>query len=79
MKLTFNGRVIFIDEVALNELNGQAGFTDSTASDYDEFILAKELKWLLTTSGDRSSRPRIIPLTPFLELETVAQGRRREV
>jgi hypothetical protein len=44
--LTFDSRVIFIDEVALNELDCQTGFTNSTASDHDEFILAKELlRW----------------------------------
>lgn len=77
LKLTFNGRVIFIDKVALDELDGQAGFTDSTASDYDKLILAKELTWLLETFGDCSSRSRLIPLTPLQQLETVAQGGRR--
>ena len=32
--------------MALNELDGQAGFTDSTATDYDELVLAEELWWL---------------------------------
>lgn len=46
-ELTFDGRIVFIDKVALDELDGQTRFTNSTASDYDELILAKELLQLL--------------------------------
>lgn len=27
--LTLNGRIVFIDKVGLNELNGECGFTDA--------------------------------------------------
>lgn len=49
--LTFDGGIVFIDEVALDELDGQTRFTNSTASDYDELVLAKELLWLLVSIG----------------------------
>lgn len=41
---TFDCRVIFVDEVALNQLNGQAGFTDTTAADDDQLVLPQKLQ-----------------------------------
>lgn len=40
---TFNRRVIFIDEVTLDQLNRQTRFTDATAANNDELVLAQEL------------------------------------
>lgn len=37
---TFNRRVIFIDEVTLDQLNRQARFADATTADNDELVLA---------------------------------------
>ena len=37
---TFNGRVVLVDEVALDELDGQAGFTDTTSSNYHQLVLS---------------------------------------
>lgn len=51
MLLTFDGGIIFIDKMALDELDGQTRFTNSTASDYDELVLAKELLKLLVWIG----------------------------
>jgi hypothetical protein len=41
--LTLNGRIVFVDEVALDELYGNAGLSDTTASDNYELVLAQEL------------------------------------
>lgn len=43
-KHTFDGRVIFVDEMALDQLDGQARFTDTTAADNDELVLSQELR-----------------------------------
>lgn len=40
---TFNCRIILIDEVALDQLDGQARFTDTTAADNYQLILSQEL------------------------------------
>lgn len=41
--ITFNGRIVFVDEVALNQLNGEARFTDATATNNDELVLSHKL------------------------------------
>lgn len=38
-----NGRVIFIHKVALNELDGESGFPDTTSANDDELVLSQEL------------------------------------
>lgn len=40
---TFDCRVVLVDEMSLNELDGQAGLSDSTSSYDHQFILAQEL------------------------------------
>jgi hypothetical protein len=40
---TFDGGVVLVDEVALDELDGQAGLADAAAADDNELVLAKEL------------------------------------
>ncbi len=40
---TFNCRVVLVDEVALDQLDGQAGFTHTTSTNNDQFILSEEL------------------------------------
>lgn len=52
MMRTFNCRIVFINEVTLDKLNGQARFSDTTAADDDELILAQEL-------SDRKKRSAI--------------------
>jgi hypothetical protein len=59
---TFDCRIILIDEMALDELDGQAGFADTTAADDDELVFSQELRRNLTLAH----RTRI----------TVATGRR---
>jgi len=41
---TFNGRVIFVDEVALDKLDGQTTLSDTTAADYHELVFPEELQ-----------------------------------
>lgn len=36
---TFDCGIIFVDEVALDQLDGQAGFSDTTSTDDDELVL----------------------------------------
>jgi hypothetical protein len=40
---TFNCGIIFINKVTLDQLNGQAGLSDTTATYNDELILSQEL------------------------------------
>lgn len=40
---TFDGRVVLVDEMALYELDGQAGLADATSANDDEFVFAQEL------------------------------------
>jgi hypothetical protein len=37
---TFDGRVIFVDKVTLDELDGEAGFTDTASTNNDEFVFS---------------------------------------
>jgi len=39
----FDRRVIFVDEMALDQLDRQARFTDTTTTDNDELVLSQEL------------------------------------
>lgn len=41
---TFDCRVIFIDEVALDQLDGQARLADTTATDDDELVFPQKLQ-----------------------------------
>lgn len=40
---TFNGWVILIDEMALDQLNRQTRFTDTTSTDNHQFVFSQEL------------------------------------
>lgn len=42
-KHTFNGRVVLVHEMTLNQLDGQARFTNTTATNDDELVLSQEL------------------------------------
>lgn len=60
---TFNGRVILVDEVALDQLDGQAGFTHASAADHHQLVFSEELgrrQPLGTLAGERGSRKRTL-------------------
>lgn len=40
---TFNCWVVLVDEVALDQLDGQARFTHTTATDDDQLVFSEEL------------------------------------
>lgn len=40
---TFDGRIVFIDEVALDQLDGQARLPHASASDHDQLVLPEKL------------------------------------
>ena len=40
---TFDCGIIFIHEVALDELDGQAGFTHATSPDHDQLVFSQKL------------------------------------
>jgi hypothetical protein len=42
--LTLNGRVVFVDKVALDQLDGQAGLAHASAADYDQLVLSEKLR-----------------------------------
>jgi hypothetical protein len=46
---TFDCRVVLVDEVALDELDGQTRFSDTTTTDYYELVLAEELATRVST------------------------------
>lgn len=41
---TFDCRVVLVDEVALDELDGQTRFTDTTTADHHQLVLSQELE-----------------------------------
>jgi hypothetical protein len=41
---TFDGRVVFVNEVALDQLYGQAGLAHTAAADHHQLVLAKKLR-----------------------------------
>lgn len=41
--LTFNRRVIFVNEVALDQLNRQARLSDTTTTDNHQLVFSEEL------------------------------------
>ena len=43
MHRTLNCWVILVDEMALDQLDGKARFTDTTSTDDDELVLSEEL------------------------------------
>lgn len=60
LMLTLDGRVILIDEVALNELDGQGRFAYSTTTDDDAVVCGawqrgtvSILDWMTTPIGPR--------------------------
>lgn len=40
---TFDCGIVLVDEMALDQLNGQARFTDTTTANNDELVLSHEL------------------------------------
>lgn len=44
MYRTFNRRIIFVDKVALDQLDRQTRLSDTTTADNDELILAQKLQ-----------------------------------
>lgn len=43
-RLTFNGWIILVDEVALDQLDGQARLSHTTAADHDQLVFSEELR-----------------------------------
>jgi hypothetical protein len=42
--LTLDGRVVLVNKVALDQLDGQARLSHTTAADYDQLVLPEELR-----------------------------------
>ncbi len=40
---TLNRWIVFVDEVALDQLDGQAGFAHTTTADHNELVLSEKL------------------------------------
>ena len=43
-RLTLYGRVVLVDEVGLDELNGQARLSHTSTADYDQLVFSEELR-----------------------------------
>lgn len=41
---TFNGRVILVDEMRLDELDGQTGLSHTSSTDYHQLVFPEELR-----------------------------------
>jgi hypothetical protein len=41
---TFNGGIVLVDEMALDQLDSQARLSNTTSTDNDELVLSKELQ-----------------------------------
>lgn len=50
---TLNGRIILVDEMALNQLNRETRFTDSTSTDHHQLVFSQKL---LTIMGQQRAR-----------------------
>lgn len=50
-ELTFNGGIIFVNELALNKLYCQAGFAHTASTDYDEFVFSEKLFLIIIDVG----------------------------
>lgn len=63
---TFDCGIVLVDKVALYQLNGEAGLSDTTTTDHDELVFSQELhgfgqRWLACDCrymrGDRCQVP----------------------
>lgn len=50
---TLNGWIVFVDEMALNQLNRETRFTDTTSTDDHQLVFSQKL---LTTIGQLNVR-----------------------
>lgn len=50
---TLNGWIVFVDEMALNQLNRETRFTDTTSTDDHQLVFSQKL---LTTIGQLDVR-----------------------
>src|SRR5688572_6619116 len=57
---TFNRGIVFVDEMALNQLNRQARFTNTTAADDDELVLSQELLMTKRSADDTGQTDRMV-------------------
>lgn len=53
---TFDGRIILVHEMSLDQLDRQAGLSDTTSSNDDELILSQELEGLNVSKAQRQDR-----------------------
>ena len=63
---TFDSWIVLVDKDSLNELNGQAGLSDTTAADNNELVLAQELYLLISFWSVDSSQSLCAPGESFL-------------
>ena len=45
---TLNRGIIFVDEMALDQLDGEARFTDTSSADHNQLVLPEELEMGMT-------------------------------
>lgn len=50
-RLTLDGRVVLVDEMGLDELDGQARLSYASAADYDQLVLSEELGRVSDSEG----------------------------
>lgn len=79
MRLTLDGRVIFVDEVGLDELDGQTRLSHTSAADYDQLVLSEELDGVSEGSeraGGRAGGSAGAPWMPLCGCVGDVTGRR---
>ena len=71
---TFDRRIIFIDEMTLDQLDGQTRLPHASSTDHDKLVLPQELR-LVTLSARAQRPPR--PASKQLTLDAIVQISRR--
>lgn len=70
MLRTFDGRIVLVYEMALDELDCETALPDATTADDNEFVFPKELRhglvWLTGNGATKADcRPRDVLLKPL--------------
>ena len=47
---TLNSRVVFVDEMALDQLDGETRLADTTTADHDQLVFSRKLQTALVAS-----------------------------
>ena len=72
---TFDGRIIFIDKVALDELDCEARFAHATSANHHKLVLAEELRQSMSMAQSSQGQRWSLPWKPLWECQCWGRGR----